>query len=461
MSKKPDLPLVCSVSNDNWIKIYSLHERSVFRSHNVANFNLSSVDCVQIWKKKANGESAYNKNEDELNGSSVESTGSSSGGSGGQNANRKSSSSSLSSSSSQKSTPPSSPTSSLESTKFSQTLLFLSCWDNSIYIYDMNYNRCIHHAADSHDDAISRLALIKIPESRSFLLITASWDSSVKIWLTSPIMSPRSLKRNAGGGGSSGGGNLEQQLKLQFLNELSHDSAVVSFCVTRTHLATICDDGDVFLWRLNTNKSSPNSDDNNYNDTKNNTDDDEDDDPALRFKLSGNFPRLPEQPSLETTYTYQFTIEHTTETGKITDCRVIETNSSVGVSTIAVCSSTGFVKIFNLHTSAELFSIRIFVPGSNNSTPARLNRLVYTNDYIMTVDSNGYLYFVDLQQQQQQQQLSNGIASRAGSVSSSSFLSHHIKLTSHSLSSIAVYKDLIIACGDTEGYLHFVSLVDI
>lgn len=315
-------------------------------------------------------------------------------------------------------------------TKFTQTLLFLSCWDNSIYVYDMNYNRCIHHVSDSHDDAISRLALIKIPSSRSFLLISSSWDSSIKIWLTSAI-SPRSLKR---------GTTVDQQLKLQFLNELSHDSAVLDFCLTRTHLASICDDGDVLLWQLNTATVDSAA-----------RDDSDDESNQFDFKLSGRFARLPEQPSLETTYVYQYSVEHTPETGKITDCRIVE---DVPVPTLAVCTSLGFLKIFNLDTAAELFSIRIYVPDLS-STPAKLNRLVYTNDYIITVDSCGFLYFVDLQQQ-------GGIGSKSGAKnSSSSFLSHHIKLTNHSLSSIAIYKELIIACGDAEGSLHFVSLVDI
>ena len=43
-----DMPLVCSVSCDNWLKIYSLEEKSLFRSHNVSDFSLSSVDCIQI-----------------------------------------------------------------------------------------------------------------------------------------------------------------------------------------------------------------------------------------------------------------------------------------------------------------------------------------------------------------------------------------------------------------------------
>lgn len=72
--KKPELPLLCSVSNDNWIKIYSLHEHSVFRSHNVANFNLSSVDCVQILKTSALEDDL--NGDDDFAGSSFESNGS-------------------------------------------------------------------------------------------------------------------------------------------------------------------------------------------------------------------------------------------------------------------------------------------------------------------------------------------------------------------------------------------------
>lgn len=115
----------------------------------------------------------------------------------------------------------------------------------------MNYNRCIYQVEDSHDDAISRLALIKIPASRSFLLVTSSWDSSIKIWLTSPISKPRSHKQRSSSLSSS---MFDQNFKLQFLNELSHDSAVLDFCLTRTHLASICEDGDVLLWRLNSTR---------------------------------------------------------------------------------------------------------------------------------------------------------------------------------------------------------------
>ena len=52
-SSEFQLPSVCSVSNDNWLKIYSLEEKSLFRSHNVSDFSLSSVGCIQL----SNGQS--------------------------------------------------------------------------------------------------------------------------------------------------------------------------------------------------------------------------------------------------------------------------------------------------------------------------------------------------------------------------------------------------------------------
>ena len=141
--------------------------------------------------------------------------------------------------------------------------------------------------------------------------------------------------------------------------------------------------------------------------------------------------------------------------GKITDCRIIESSS---LATLAICTSLGFVKIFNISTASELFSIRISVPGLSSSSYAKLNRLVYTNDYILVIDSNGYLYFVDLQQQGG---ISTSTSTPTSKSTTSSFLSHHIKLTASSLTSIAVYNDFIIACGDSDGYLHFLSLLDI
>lgn len=155
---KSKLPSVCSVSTDNWIKIYSLEDRSIFRSFNVSNFSLSSVDYLQLHQ--------YN------------------------------------------------------------TLLFLSCWDNSVYTYDLNYNRCVYSMNDAHDDALSRIKLIQT--GKSLIVLTSSWDSLIKVWKTGV-----------------------DSIKLQFLNELSHDSSVVDFDLTETYLSSICDDGNLYLWKMN------------------------------------------------------------------------------------------------------------------------------------------------------------------------------------------------------------------
>ena len=48
---------------------------------------------------------------------------------------------------------------------FCRTLLFLSCWDNAMYIYDMNYNRCIFNLPNAHDDAISRSRILNIEKN--------------------------------------------------------------------------------------------------------------------------------------------------------------------------------------------------------------------------------------------------------------------------------------------------------
>ncbi len=146
-NSKFDLPLVCSVSNDYWLKIYSLEDRSIFRSHNVSNFSLSSVDCVQI--DSSNGdqlESVESTDENIISGSQ---------------------------------------SSSHSEDPFRRTLLFLSSWDNSMYIYDMNYNRCVHTVGNMHEDALSKVRLTnKKPFTRkpNSLIFTSSWDSLIKVW---------------------------------------------------------------------------------------------------------------------------------------------------------------------------------------------------------------------------------------------------------------------------------------
>jgi len=158
------LPLVASVSNDNWLKIYSLDEKSLFRSHNVADFSLSSVDSALH-------------------------------------------------------TP-------------DRTLLFLSCWDNGLYIYDMNYNRCVFSLPNAHEDAVSRVRVIDL-DADTKVVLTSSWDSLIKAWLV-PLR--------------------KETLKARFITELAFESSVVDFQVSKAHLAAICDDGNAHVWRLDVRK---------------------------------------------------------------------------------------------------------------------------------------------------------------------------------------------------------------
>jgi factor associated with neutral sphingomyelinase activation len=311
-----NLPLICSVSNDAWIKIYSLEDRSLFRSHNVSNFSLSSVDCLRI---KSNSNSEINSKND----------------------------------------------------SFFRTLLFLSCWDNSMYIYDMNYNRCIHTLSQSHDDALSRVRLVN---NRRFIL-TSSWDSSIKVWTTPSFKSTNTT---------------QDCLRIEYLTELAHDSAVVDFYTVKDYLASLCQDGNLYLWKMSVSETAT--------------------DPEL--------------------FTFFYTIQSSADIGKIKDCKMVD-------STLAVCTSLGFVKIFNIETNSELFSLKV---ASTN-----LNKIFYTTDFIITCSSCGHVYFIDL----------------LNDLKSNSFLSHTIKLTDNSLETLCIYKEMIICLGDSEGFLYFLSLCDI
>ncbi|XP_055630908.1 protein FAN-like isoform X2 [Toxorhynchites rutilus septentrionalis] len=55
--------------------------------------------------------------------------------------------------------------------------VILSCWDNSLIIYNLDYGK-ITQAIPAHDDAVSCLSRVK----ESGLLVSGSWDCSVKIW---------------------------------------------------------------------------------------------------------------------------------------------------------------------------------------------------------------------------------------------------------------------------------------
>lgn len=385
---KYKLPLVCSVSSDNWMKIYSLDDRSLFRSHNVSNFSLSSVECMQIQDKMMmmmmESDSEYlNETNEPVDSDNNHNT---------------------------------------------RTILFLSCWDNTTYLYDMNYNRCFYNFNNLHEDAVSRVRLFNTKSINSMFVLTSSWDSIIKLnhlTLKNPKSTDFFLPNN-------------DSIKVKLMSELAHDSSVTDFCTSKKYLASICDDGNVYIWKLN--------------------------------EIGDNF-----------NFSFFYSIQSSSDMGKITDCKIIEinsenkqnnnnnnnnTNNLNNLNTIAVCTSFGYLKIFSLENNSELFSLRLYLPTDKQTTKlnfSKLNKLYYSIDHIITIDSNGFVYFVNLQQKLSDSSSSSSSSNQLARQTSekSSFLSHTIKLCSNSLQSLTIYKNSIICVGDIEGYLYFLTIFDI
>ena len=321
-----------------------------------------------------------------------------------------------------------------------RTLLFLSCWDNGMYIYDMNYNRCIFSLCNAHDDAVSRVRVIQLSSSgrlKHFKLVaTSGWDSLIKIWLL-PLRSAK----------MSGHGNGNQTIKTKFLCELAHDASIVDFELSESYLASICDDGNLCLWSFDKQQILRSE----KLDTKHLYDEEDSD------EVSDEPSSSQEDKSGQSCFGFLCGIQSSAKFGKITDCKIVEACSSqqANLSTVAVCTSLGFIKIYNIQTNCEIFSIRLDLPVDLRSTCVKLNKLFYTSDYILAVDQGGFLYFIDLQQV-------NAEAATSGNQLQNSFLAHTIRLTNNqSLHSLCIYREAIICAGDSDGTLYFLSLIDI
>ena len=143
---------------------------SLFRSYNVSNFSLSSVECFQI------------QNEideitivDDLNSNQT------------------------------------------DCDKTSRTVLLLSAWDNTTYFYDMNYNRCFYSMKNLHEDAVSRVRLFNTKSINSMYVLTSSWDSYIKL----NHLTLKNSKKF-----SSSDFLANEFIRIKCLNELAHDSSV-------------------------------------------------------------------------------------------------------------------------------------------------------------------------------------------------------------------------------------------
>ncbi|RMX49368.1 hypothetical protein pdam_00014803, partial [Pocillopora damicornis] len=105
--------------------------------------------------------------------------------------------------------------------------IIVGSWDNKIYIYSVEYGRVVDTKA-GHDDAISCLCW------NDGILVTASWDSTVKVWKFFP--EPDGKKPSP----------------PEILAELEHDTEVnsVDLDPTNTLVVTGTMDGTVMLWNI-------------------------------------------------------------------------------------------------------------------------------------------------------------------------------------------------------------------
>ncbi|XP_067052011.1 protein FAN-like isoform X3 [Acropora muricata] len=105
--------------------------------------------------------------------------------------------------------------------------IIVGSWDNKIYIYSVEYGRVVD-TKSGHDDAISCLSW------NDGILVTASWDSTVKVWKFFPEPDGR------------------KPSPPEILAELEHDTEVnsVDLDPTNTLVVTGTMDGSVMLWNI-------------------------------------------------------------------------------------------------------------------------------------------------------------------------------------------------------------------
>lgn len=307
-------PYICTVSSDNWLKIFSYEDKSIFRSHNINNMSLSCVACIQ------------------------------------------------SSDSGKK-----------------HTIFATSCWDNNVYIYDLNYSRCIYELNGAHDDAVSCIRLYECEKQSAVFVFTSSWDSLVKLWRFSWNLDTNSTR-------------------FHLVYELGHDASVLGIEVSQNYLASICDDGNMYVWTLDKDEMASQ---------------------AQMF----------------------FTMHSSAEFGSIVDCKIAEVESDE--EKIAYCTSNYFVKIFNLRNKCDLFSLALGASRPSLGVDGKLTKMIFGEGFIVVGDSGGWLFFVDLEKH----------AKVGVDKMESSYLSRVLQVGSSAVSAMDFVDMKILFVGDCEGNL--------
>ena len=374
--------LVCTVSSgERWLKLYSLLERSMSCSHDLAGLGLTSLTQP---------------------------------------------------------TSTSIATAASELSSSSSSMLFVSSLDGLVRVYDMDYSRCVQTLANLHDDATSRVRFVpslleggQNHRQQRRLMMTSSWDSTIKLWTTT----------------TTSANHHAPPLRTKFVCEICHDSMVVDFELAgddaRMYLATICDDGSLYVWRMNAE--------------------------ALREQQRMSSSEVP--PPADSLFAFCFAIEASDDTlGKIVDCKLHVAAASADdddddeltasgdkMYTLAVCTTNGFVKVYNVENECELVSLRLQTPVAGGGGDfAKLTKIAYAADYVIAVDASGHVYFVDVESRK----LRDAERRARGSVGESASVRHTIKLCDNKLTSLAVHNESLVCVGDADGHMYFLSLFD-
>ncbi|XP_031833417.1 protein FAN isoform X2 [Nomia melanderi] len=111
-----------------------------------------------------------------------------------------------------------------------RNILVVGSWDNSLIFYDVEFGRVID-ILPGHEDAVSCLTIS--PSRR--IIISGSWDCTAKVWQS--YISGKKIKPAE-----------------YLIAQLDHDSKVTCINISKddTLLASGTEDGEIFLWNLDT-----------------------------------------------------------------------------------------------------------------------------------------------------------------------------------------------------------------
>lgn len=111
-------------------------------------------------------------------------------------------------------------------------------FDNSIVVYDVQFGRVLDKLV-AHEDAVSCIGFFGGDDDDDSVLVTGSWDCTVRVWRKLPV-SAREWKK------------IRPATALAA--ELDHETQVVCLTVSGDgkFLVTGCEDGRMFVWHLDT-----------------------------------------------------------------------------------------------------------------------------------------------------------------------------------------------------------------